>query len=418
MKFHSTSRITRRWAGKVLPFLAFSIVLLLLIQGCGKQDRPNANGPGQTADILTQQEATKAKIRLLVQQNGWKVTVPVHQRMDFFIGDSLGNRVPLPNVSHRTVAPMGTKTTDIVSACDGNPNGYAILNSYSLVTDCVNGYKISFNTTISSDDKILAVSPYNSARTSKGSLRIYNSSNTQIYSNLSIAIDPVTSPPVDLGPDNTTPGNELFSVTFTSGFIAESVFDPSPAAGYTMKLGALYETDCSDLETSNGGLWSQAVTSTQLPDLSPLNRVDPIYPNPGSDSFQVSVYGMYAGVTCTMALTAPDLQEIEYSTDTGRTWIGDSATSTMGYIATLSVAPYVNLIAGTSGEHYGYVDPYGVMELGIGGLTGGTVLLRYRDIVFLTEPTGSGSYPIPHPEPGIGNNCTPGPWSDPIVFTY
>jgi hypothetical protein len=421
MKFRFTGRMTRFRAVKVLPFLTFSIILILLVQGCGKQDQ--STGSGQTADILAQQEAIKTKIQREVQQNGWKVTVPVHQKMDFFYGDSLGNRVTLPNTSHRSVAPLGTKGLSIVSTCDGDPNGYANLNTFSLITDCSSGYKISFSTTISSDDNILAVSLYNSARTSHGSIRIYNSSNTLVYSNLAVPMDPGTNPPVDLGADPSNPGYELFNVTFTTtGYISDAILDPSPAAGYTMKFGAFYQSDCSDLESSNGGLWPQAVTTTQLPDLSTLNRVDPIWPNPGTDGIhQVTVYGMMAGVTCAMTtLTPPDLQEVEYSINGGTSWVGEVATTSMSYIGAFEIAPFATLVAGADAgtEFYGYIDPFGSLELGISGLSGGSVLLRYRDIVFNTEPGSGKSFPIPQPEPGTGNNCTPGPWSDPIVVSY
>lgn len=426
MKLRSTSRMIRFRAVKLLPFLTFSVVLILLAQGCGKRDQSAASS--QTADILGQQQAIKAKIQLQVKKNGWKVTVPLHQKMDFFYGDSLGNRVTLPNTSHRTVAPLGTKGLSIVSGCDGDPNGYANLNSFSLITDCSSGYKISFNTTISSDDNIIAVSPYNSARTSHGSIRIYNSSNTLIYSNLAVPMDPGTSPPVDLGPDPNNSGYELFNVAFTTtGYISDAILDPNPAAGYTMKFGAFYESDCSDLESSNGGLWPQAVTSTELPDLSTLNRVDPIWPNPGTDGIhQITVYGMTAGVTCSMTLSPPHLQEVEYSTDGGSTWIGETATSTMSYILPPDIAPYETLVAGAAGgtEHYGFIDPYGSLELGISGLSGssGTVLLRYRDIIIDPQDLAT-EFPIPIPPPpvpvsGVTYNCMAGPWSDPIVVSY
>jgi len=282
------------------------------------------------------------------------------------------------------------------------------INTYSIITDCIDGYKISFNTTVSSDDNIVAVNPNNSSQISKGSIRIYNPSNVLIYSNLSISLDPSTNPTIDMGADPDNPGYELFSVTFTSGWIASSTLDPTGLASYTMKLGAFYESDCSDLEHSNGGLWANTYTSLQFPNTDPSSRVDAIYNVSSTNPFEF--YGEDPIGACTMSgFTYPDLQEIDYSINGGTTWIGESSSSTLSYNLPPTIAPFQNL---TGSSHYGYVDPYGSLELKITLTSHGTMLVRYRNITFNSEPPPGDNYPVP----SVGSNCSAGPWS--IISSY
>jgi hypothetical protein len=339
-----------------------------------------------------------------IAKHGQTYTVPVHQRMQVYFGDSKGNRFT-PKFVQTT---GGTKAvTNITSGCDGDPNGYASINTYSIITDCKSGYEISFNTTVSSDDQIVAVNPNNSADISKGSIRIYNPSNTLIYSNLSVSLDPSTNPVIDMGADPTNPGYELFSVTFTSGWISAVTLDPMLLASYTMKLGAFYESDCSDLEHSNGGLWANTYTSAQFPNADPVSRVDVIQTVSSTQPFEF--YGEDPVGACTMGYTFPDLQEINYSTNGGGTWIGETSSLTLSYILPPTTAPFQNL---TGSSHYGYVDPYGSLELKISLTGSGTMLLRYRNILFNSEPPPGGNYPVP----SVGTNCTAGPWS--IISSY
>jgi len=378
---------------RLLASILFILAIIALPIACQKSSQQSTS----ETDLASQQQAAKQQILTLIQKNGKTYTVPVHQRMEFYVGDSVGNRIARPNV----------QVTGITSTCDGDPNGYATINTYSIITDCSSGYKISFNTTVSSDDNIVATNPYNSGQTSKGSVRIYNPSNTLIYSNLSMPLDVSTNPPVDMGADPDNPGYELFSVTFTSGWISASSLDPTGIASYTMKLGAFYESDCSDLEHSNGGLWANTYTSVQFPNVDPSSRVDATYNVSSSNPFEF--YGEDPVGSCTMSFTFPDLQEIDYSINGGTTWIGESSSSTLSYHLPPSIPPFQNL---TGSSHYGYVDPYGSLELVITLTSHGTMLYRYRNITFNTEPGPGGNYPVP----SVGSNCTAGPWS--IIGSY
>ncbi|HEY5371799.1 MAG TPA: hypothetical protein VIJ75_22680 [Hanamia sp.] len=387
-------------------YFIIALVLAIIIDpffGCQKNDQNSVHREQE----LQQYNADKAAVRLQIQKKGMSITVPIHQKMDLYLGDINGNRIASPSKSMAT--QKNSNLTGFVSACDGDYANYGFLNSFTLITDCVNGYEISFNTTISSDNNIVAVNPFNSAQKTKGTIRVLNPSNVLVYSNLSIGLDASTNPPIDLGPDPSTPGNEFFSVTFTSGWVSQSIFDPSSMYSYTMNLGAFYESDCSDLEHDNAGVWASTYSNFQYPHVAPLNRVDPVWPVSVSNPFQF--FGEDPLGNCSMlSYQYPDLQEILYSTDNGSTWIGATASAMLTYIYPPG-GPYANLTAGTS--HYSYVDPYGGLELNV-ALTGhGTVLFKNRNIVFSSPPPG-GVYPIP----AVGSNCSAGLWSVPVSYTY
>ena len=377
------------------------IAIIALPIACQKSDQQHASEAERAS-----QQAAKQKILALIEKNGKTYTVPVHQRMELYFGDSKGNRF-----TPKFVQPTGgPKTvTNITSGCDGDPNGYATINTYSIITDCQNGYKISFNTTVSSDDQIVAANPNNGSDISKGSIRIYNPSNVLIYSNLSVSLDPSTNPVIDMGADPTNPGYELFSVTFTSSWISATTLDPMLLASYTMKLGAFYESDCTDLEHSNGGLWANTYTSAQFPNADPLSRVDITYNVNSPSPFEF--FGEDPTGACTMGFTFTDLQEINYSLDGGTTWRGETNDANLSYNFPPNIVPYQNL---TGSSHYGYVDPYGSLELKITLIGHGTMLVRYRNIVFSPEPGSGQNFPVPN----IGTNCSGGPWSIISSYTY
>lgn len=179
-------------------------------------------------------------------------------------------------------------------------------------------------------------------------------------------------------------------------------------------MGAFYESDCSDLEHSNGGLWVETYTSYQFPNTDPLSRYDPVYPvTYGSTPNTVGFYGEDPVTDCDgTGYVFPDLQEINYSTDNGANWIGGTSSSSLTYVGVSAIDPPFVTLA-TLGE--GYVDPYGALELEILGLpTTGTLLYRVRNIVFNSEPAAGDNYPIPD----IGVNCSAGVWSPPVSLTY
>jgi len=378
-------------------FIVMAILLpglLFLVHSCKKSE--NGASPAEATELANAKAALKEKIR----KEGWSVTIPVNQKIGASYVDRNGKEVPKEELMRRS---HGSSAGSIISSCDYSNSPTVLLNSYTLYFNCTTGYQVSWNYTVSTNNNIVATSPYNSSQVSKGKFYIYNSSNTLIYSNTAVTPAAVS----DIGADPMNGGYELFSVTFSTGWLPLSDFD----GAYTTKLGALLVTDCSDIEAFPIALQNYSATAYQYPSTQPCSRIDPIYFNSYSP---IRIWGEDPIGTCTgTGYVYPDLQEINFSID-GGAWIGGSTASTYlsYYLPPPSWTPYPNF----NSAHLGYVDPYGVMILQLTGLFGPhNIAVRERNIVYYNPASSytGGVWPVPNP----GTNCCAGSWSSTTTYS-
>ncbi|HTI06997.1 MAG TPA: hypothetical protein VL832_00535 [Puia sp.] len=379
---------------------AFLFALILFIHGCKKQD--------QNSLVAQKDEQARAKeaIKNQIDQNGRTWEIPVHQQLEAFYADAKGNRVPRDILLQHSRGSQGGKTTDaITSACDFSNEPSATITAYSLNSNCITGtYIISWTYLVSSNNNIAAANPASPSATSKGLLKIYNSSGVQQYTQ-----NATTVSIVDNGIDSVNSGYELFSVTFTSTAIASSYFNTSNV----MKLGATIVTDCPDVEAFSISITPYSFNTYGGPLASSCDRIDPIWFASTTNPFKI--WGEDPTATCQSGFVYPHMQQIEYLVDTSKVWV-DSASATLGYY--LPPPPGGGSFDNYLNAHRGYVDPYGFLELKIdfSSLPSGshTIYFRHRNITFNTVPTGE----IPLPTFGAGGNCCVGAWSSIVSYTF
>lgn len=383
----------RKPISSLLAGLLLLASIFFLIYGCNKQDK--------SPNLLQQDELAKAKADLKAQlaKTGKTIVVPLHEKVHAFYANPAGVAIPRDNLPRHGSRP-GVIVNSITSACDYSNDPAVLLNSYSITSDCLNGFMISWNYTVSTNNNIVDVNPTIPSQTSKGKLYIYNGT-TVVYSNLSVAPSSIT----DIGPDPSIGGYEQYSVTFSTGWLSPSLFN----ASYTTKLGALLVTDCSDVEPVSIALQSYAATGYQYPITFPCSRIDPVWLNHSTNPLRI--WGEDPVGMCDDAYfyNPPDLQEVNISVD-GGSWIGGSTSSSYFsyYLAPTTWTPYPNF----NTLQMGYVDPYGIFILQVDGLTHGithSIAIRQRNILY-NSPASSypgGVWPVPNP----GVNCCVGDWS-------
>ena len=361
-----------------------------MMNSCKKEDKLNTR--------LQNEELQKAKdrVRKEIGQNGIPIKVLLDQKIEAIYADNDGQPISKEKLlSLKT--NQGNKTSSIVSPCDYSNEPTAILNYYTIIYDCLQGYSVSWNYTVSTNNNLVASHP---PVTSKGSIKIYDGA-TQKYSNTNV---PVTI--TDLGADPGSAGYELFSVTYTTAFLAETYFNYT----YTTKLGGIVVTDCDDVDNINIALLPYSATGYQFPNTNPCSRIDPFQIN--NITAPLRIWGEDPIGLCTgSGFVFPHLQEINFSID-GGSWIGGNTTSSyLSYYLPSSWGILPNL----NGTQTGYVDPYGFHILQLDGLSSGThsIRVRTRNLFY------SGSTPTPpatRPSPAPGSNCCVGSWSE--IKTY
>lgn len=366
----------------------------MLIHSCKKQDQQTSQ-----ADQKTRTNELLA-IKQRMDRDGLTYTVPVNQKLEAYFADKNGNRVPdslLKKVSG------GTKIVEaITSACDYSNSPSNTFDSYSLTSMCQSGFVISWNYTISSNNNLVLVNATVPTAKSKGTVKIYNSGSTLLYS-----ATPLATSVSDLGVDSSNPGNELFAVTITSDPIPFSNF----ASGNAVKLGATIVTDCPDVEALSISITQYDINGNGGALANSCDRLDPI--QIAQSSAPLRFYGEDPVGVCASGFVYPQLQEIQYSTD-GVNWVGENYSSSLSYwLAPPTIAVYDSIL----NKHLGYVDPYGALELNISLPSGSyNVRIRSRNIMF-NNPISS--YPgsmWPVPVFGASGNCCVGPWS--AITTY
>lgn len=385
-----------------LSFLCMLLLvpaLLFLVNSCKKQD---AGIAAAQADELSK---AKAALKEKIAKEGWGVTIPVNQKITAFYADRNGNEVPKEILMARRPG-RDNASASIISACDYSNSPSALLNSYSVYFDCTQGYKVSWNYTVSTNNNVVAA---NGTQQSKGKFYVYDNNNTLVYSNTSVTPAVVS----DMGADPLTSGYELFSVTFNTGWLPLSTFN----AAYTTKLGALLVTDCSDFEPFPIALQNYSATAYQFPSTQPCSRIDPFYLN--NYTKPLRIWGEDPIGTCTgSGYVYPNFQEINFSVN-GGAWFGGSAgappsgMSLTYYFPPSNWTPYPNL-NGTSSA--GYVDPYGVfiVQLNITASATYSISMRSRNITYYNPPSYyGGTWPVPNP----GVNCCAGSWSAPTTMS-
>jgi hypothetical protein len=384
---------------RILTSVSLSILLLagtiFFLHSCKKQDNP-------TKQDKDARNAQLSAIADKIAKSGHSFTIPVNLKLDAYYADSLMHRIPKEILMKRSASTKGVNS--ISSACDFSNTPIVTISSYTITTNCEQGFSITWNYTISTNNNIVLTNPFIPTATSKGLLRIVNSSNTQIYSE-----NPALATLQDAGADGSNPGYELYSLSVTSSSITMSDF----ASGNSIKLGANLVTDCSDVEPISIAIATYSLNGAGGAATNPCDRIDEVWPS--AFSAPVTVYGEDPIGTCQSGFVYPHVQEIQYSTDGGTTWIGESAGSTLSYIFPPTGTMYDNFVS----AGLGYVDPYGVLELKITLPAGHTynLLLRHRNIMYNnTLASYGGTWPLPV-FTGTGTNVCTGAWSVPTSST-
>ena len=386
----------RNSISSVLAGLIFMSGIVLLLHGCSKEDK------SETAIRHSELAQAKADLKAMLAKNGSTTVVPLQEKISAYYSNTAGVAISRERLLRHGSRP-GVQGASITSSCDYSNDPSALLNSYSITFDCIQGFKVAWNYTVSTNNNIVASNPTTPSQITKGKFYIYNGT-TVIYSDLNVASSSI----IDEGADPSNGGYELYSITFTTGWLPSSDF----SASYTTKLGALLVTDCADIEAFPIALQSYSATGYQFPVTQPCSRIDPYYFN--HNTAPLRIWGEDPVGTCSgTGYNYPDLQEINFSIDGGG-WIGGSTTSSYFsyYLAPTTWTPYPNFAT----AQMGYVDPYGIFILQLSGLSTGThsIAIRTRNILYSNPPS---SYPggvWPTPNPGV--NCCAGAWS--VTTTY
>lgn len=361
--------------------------IILFLHSCNKNPQTNAR-----------QEEENALIKAAIAKNGHPYTVPVNQKIEAFYADGTGQRIATELLRQRS-SGANSRAASIISACDFSNAPVANLNTYAISVNCAQDFQITWNYTVSTNNNLVLTSPANPAATSKGSVRVTNSSGSTIYSQTNSAASLV-----DIGPDNNNPGYELYSVTFTSYPIDISNF----SGNNTIRLGGTVVSDCPYVEPIALALQPFALNGANGAATNPCFRVDPTYL--GTVTAPLRIYGEDPLFSCS-PYVYPSMQQVQYSTDGGNTWIGETTTSTLKYWAS-PPASWTTPVKNFINAHLGYVDPTGSLLLQI-DLPAGTynVQLRNRNIVYNGTLASYGNiWPLPVLS-GANANCCVGPWS-------
>lgn len=372
-----------------LPLLLL-LVIIILIHSCSKN--PANNLPDQKEVQAKEKELIAARIG----KEGITRIIPLDKKLDYELADAQGHVIPIESLSSRKTHP------DNISACDDNNSWTVTIQSLAISAGCNTGYQLSWTYTISTNNNIVQTNPYNSSYYTHGQIQVLDGSNAQVYYD-----DLAASSITDQGPDPSRSGYEIFTVVFSTASNMNSVWFASP---YKFNMGAFIATDCGpDANNHYQNLLRLIKPITPLANI--CNRIDPIQ---NAVTSPLRFYGEDPIGTCPSTLALPDMQEIQYSTDGGFIWVGGaSPSSTLSYYLPPSGAPFTNFLGSS---HYGYVDPYGALELQITLPSGSySVLVRCRNIKYnnpISSYPGS-SWPLPNP----GVNCCAGAWSAPMTYS-
>jgi hypothetical protein len=395
---------------KRLPIAVGSLIFLLtgvifLLHSCKKQDRSTS---GQDTDLHA---AELSAIATRIAREGITYTVQVNQRLEAYYVDSANNRIPT-EVLQKTKESASVKgIASIVSACDYSNIPQVMMISYAITTNCQQGFSVTWTYQVSTNNNIVLASPQIPTAITKGFLRIFNSSNTLVSSSTAAA-----GGLQDQGPDKTNPGYELYGITFTASNIAASYF----VSGNSMDLGATLMTNCPDVEAFPIAISYYDLNGSGGADANPCDRIDQVQ-IPSITYTPFHIYGEDPLGDCSSGFTFPDLQEVEYAITSANgvpNWVSGEAyntSSTFSYVGGI-LNPIYSPFQNFAGGGYGYVDPFGFLELQI-NLPPGiySLQIRYRNIKFNSPLVAGQNWPVPV-FTGANANCCAGSWSEPTTY--
>jgi hypothetical protein len=378
-----------------IPILfLFLAAVITIIYSCNKSSERTLHAQKE------QQAKEKELITARIAKEGITRIIPLNKKIDYEYVDASGKAIPKELLSIRRSNKV---TPDNTSACNFDNNFMTTIQSIAISSGCNTGYQMTWTYNVSTNNNIVQTNAYNSAYYTHGQLQVLDGTNAQVYYT---DISPATL--TDQGPDPARLGFELFSVVFSTTTALNASYFASP---YTIKFAPFLATDCApDANNNYQNLLYRLRAITPLANI--CDRIDPI--QTANPSAPLRFYGEDPIGACPSTLTLPDMQEIQYSTNGGSTWVGGAtASGTFSYyLPPPPGAPFTNYLGS---NHYGYVDPYGALELQLTLPTGSyTVLVRYRNIHFngaLSSYPGN-AWPIPNP----GVNCCTGAWSIPLSY--
>ena len=344
----------------IIIFAFISTLCTFTFIGCKKG---TDNGKQISEQALEKAKAaTKA---LMIKNKGREMRYTLNKRMQVAYCDLQGNlHNSLPH------------SESIVSTCANDAPNYIDFNYYSFLYDCHNsGYLIKFGYTISWNNNVVGVSPFNALNLTKAKVNIVKGT-TKVYdeSDFYVSIN-------DMGSDPTFLGSEIFLVEFTSkkpidyNFLS-SQSGPTPI----LRLGATFASDCSSLDkwgvapmdpNGKGGLYYGELNST------PTTRNDKCFflgNGPGNldpSGITIAGYDVTASCPTTGIVPSPDYSEVEYRLNPSSPWLPFQN----------KTSPYP-----VNGNKFLTFSDFGVNEQGI---PSGTydIQIRYRNITLKPSAT-------------------------------
>ena len=313
-------KITKKTKLHFTLLLAISIFFI----GCQKEGFKNISSEVTPLQI----ENAKKEIGRKIQANGYEQTFAVNKRLQSVFTDMRGDIVSSP------------VSTNLLSACGGNPSNYNDVGSYTRAYICGQGYQLSVEWKVSWDNSIVNEHPTNPANKTTCTFRVSVPGNVNAYNNVVSGASNVVI--TDLGSDPDYPGSNIYSVRATATtYLSPSIVNTS---GAILRLGANFVADCPALAqvsitpTSVVGLgWDVQLGS------DPCTRNDKAwFQPPGALGYrQIGVFGYDPLGVCPSytAGASPSYQHVEYSLDNGVTWQGFSTNGSA--FSNLNTYPFV-----------------------------------------------------------------------------
>lgn len=282
---------------------SLTTLLAILFIGCKREQIKTITRPDNT-------KLEKARLfvkKQIEQEGGLSQRIELNQRMNVAYTDLKGNIVDNPFANFR-----------IQSVCNDDFPDYVDITAYSRLYTCGVGYKIQFFWTISWNNKIVLVNPYNSSNKTKGVIKVSIPGNSNAYSNTTEDVEIY-----DMGTDPNNSSNNIYVVKMTSSTLVP--VDLVNTSGAVLRLGGYFASDCSSLDMYSLAPMSVTGFGYETPlNSDPCTRNDKAWfiPPGAYSSNQIGVWGYDPLGVCPSydAGAAPSYQSVDYSLDGGLSW--------------------------------------------------------------------------------------------------
>lgn len=293
-------------ASNIKPIIVIIVTLFSvtgLINSCKKADKATIKN-----NDIENLERVKNNVRVQIEQQGGIPAITlINQRIPMTIVDMHGNPV-----SREKLASMR-----LSSECAGDIPDFVDLKQYIRIFNCgsTSTSTIQYEYQLSWNNKVVAVSPYNSNNKTKGRVKIIYQPTNQTFEDKTTFDVSIK----DLGVDPGNSNNNIYAVKFTcpgftTGYLANNNF--------IVRLGATFVSDCPGSDSYGLAPADPAGYGITPGDgTQPCNRIDKAYfQAPGiiaSNVIGVAGFNVFGYSCYSSFFVAPDLLEAQYSLNGG-----------------------------------------------------------------------------------------------------